>query len=259
VRRRLVGPPLVVCLLVLGACGRDDDGGGDAADEATSQTLTVFAAASLAETFTTLGEAFEAVHAGVEVRFSFASSSDLATQIQEGAPADVFASANPAQMEKVVDVGVVQGEPADFAANTLEIAVPPGNPAGIADLADLAADGANLVVCAPEVPCGDAALQLEESSGIDLTPVSEEPDVTAVLDKVRAGEADAGLVYITDVQGADGEVEGIVVPEAAEIVNVYPIAVTTEGDGQDLAQDFVDLVLGEQGQAVLAEAGFQEP
>jgi molybdate transport system substrate-binding protein len=254
--RRGLGAGLLISvgLLVVG-CGRSDGGGADGAEQ---QTLTVFAAASLSETFTELGERFEAEHEGVTVRFSFAGSSDLATQIEQGAPADVFASANPAQMARVVDAGEVVGEPVGVAANTLQIVVPPDNPAGITSLADLEGD-VDVVLCAPQVPCGDAAVALAEVADLELTPVSEEPSVAAVLDKVRTGEAEAGLVYVTDVRAADGDVEGIDVPEAAEIVNVYPIAVTADDEPAPLAQDFVDLVVGAEGQAVLAEAGFEHP
>jgi molybdate transport system substrate-binding protein len=265
--RRGLGAGLLISagLLVVG-CGGSDDGGADGAEQ---QTLTVFAAASLTDTFTELGARFEQAHPGTEVRLSFAGSSDLATQLLEGAPADVFASANPEQLARVADAGLLEGEPVVFAANVLQLAVPPGNPADIGGLADLDADAAgadvDLVVCAPQVPCGDAAERVAQVAGVELAPVSEEPSVTSVLDKVRAGQADVGLVYVTDVAAADGEVDGIDVPEAAQVVNVYPIAAITTGepepDGEIGARagDFVAFVLGPDGQAVLRSAAFLDP
>jgi molybdate transport system substrate-binding protein len=255
VSRRPIGAAALAWPLLLGACGGAD---GAADGDPASRTLTVFAAASLTEVFTDLGEVFEQEHDGVTVRFSFAGSSDLATQLEEGAPADVFASADAAPVDRVLAAGLVDDAPTDFAGNTLQIAVPPGDPAGVASLADLEGD-VDLVVCAPQVPCGAAAVRLAEVAGVQLSPVSEEPSVTGVLDKVRTGEADAGLVYVTDVRATDGDVVGIDVPEAEAIVNVYPIAVTTDGELQGLAQAFVDLVAGEEGQAVLAAAGFRPP
>ena len=215
----------------------------------------MYAAASLTATFEQIGEEFEQAHEGVQVEFNFAGSSDLVAQIQEGAPADVFASADEANMDKLTADGLEGAEPVAFASNTLQIAVPPGNPAGVADLDDLAGD-LNLVICAPEVPCGAATQKVAGSAGVELAPVSEEQSVTDVLAKVTTGEADAGLVYVTDVIGAGDEVEGIEFPESAAAVNVYPIAPVADGANADLAQEFVDLVLAEGGQTVLRDAGF---
>ncbi len=245
-----------VLVLLLGlsvtACGDDDRATGDAGDEPT--TLTVYAAASLTKTFEQLGEEFEAEHDGVRVEFSFGGSSDLVAQIQEGAPADVFASADLANMDKLADL---QGqEPEDFATNTLQIAVAPDNPLGIAGLSDLTGKDVKLVVCAPEVPCGAAAQKAAEAAGVELTPVSEEQSVTDVLGKVTSDEADAGLVYVTDVIGAAGAVLGIDFPESSAAVNTYPITTIDGNDSGDLAEQFVELVLGEAGQAILQEAGF---
>jgi len=253
------GTASVLALLAsLAACGSDDDsGGGSSADEET--TLTVYAAGSLTGTFTELGKQFEESHDGVTVEFSFAGSSDLVAQIQQGAPADVFASADTANMDKAVADDLVEGDPVDFASNTLEIAVPPGNPGDVKTLQDLAEPGLKVVVCAPEVPCGAATVKVEEAAGIDIKPVSEEQAVTDVLGKVVGEDADAGLVYVTDVQGAGDDVEGITFPESAEAVNVYPIATLSESENGDLAQEFVDLVTGDEGQDVLAEAGFAKP
>ena len=247
---------LVLAAAVAG-CGSGGSGDTDAADGAAAgaTTLTVYAAASLTATFEQIGEEFEQAHEGVQVEFNFAGSSDLVAQIQEGAPADVFASADEANMDKLTADGLEGAEPVAFASNTLQIAVPPGNPAGVADLDDLAGD-LNLVICAPEVPCGAATQKVAGSAGVELAPVSEEQSVTDVLAKVTTGEADAGLVYVTDVIGAGDEVEGIEFPESAAAVNVYPIAPVADGANADLAQEFVDLVLAEGGQTVLRDAGF---
>lgn len=244
---------LVLAAAVSG-CGGDDSG----SDAEQGTTLTVFAAASLTGAFEQLGQEFEADHAGVDVQLSFAGSSDLVAQIQGGAPADVFASADEATMEKLTADDLV-GTPEAFATNVLEIAVPPGNPAGVASLQDLTKPGLNLVVCAPEVPCGAAAQQVAESAGLTLTPVSEEQSVTDVLNKVTSGEADAGLVYVTDVKAAGDDVEGITFPESAGVANVYPIATVTDSPNADLAQEFMDLVLSDDGRSVLAGFGFGRP
>jgi molybdate transport system substrate-binding protein len=246
----LLAPVLVA--VGLAGCGR----GSTNADRST---ITVYAAASLTQTFEQIGAEFEQDHQGVTVEFSFGGSSDLVAQIQEGAPADVFASADTANMDKLVAEDLQAADPQNFAANTLEIAVPPDNPAGIESFADLAKDDVNVVVCAPEVPCGAATIRIEEAAGIDIQPVSEEQSVTDVLAKVTSGEADAGLVYVTDVVAAGDEVRGVGFPESSEAVNTYPIvALEDAGDGV-LAQEFVDLVLSDPGQSILAEAGFAEP
>ena len=177
-------------------------------------------------------------------------------QIQEGAPADVFASADEANMDKLTADDLAGSEPQMFASNTLEIAVPPGNPAGVKAFADLADKGLNLVICAPEVPCGAAAQAAADSAGVELKPVSEEQSVTDVLAKVTSGEADAGLVYVTDVMAAGKDVEGIEFPESSSAAVVYPIATVAEPENVDLAQEFVDLVLDETGQSILQDAGF---
>ncbi|MEA5055030.1 MAG: molybdate ABC transporter substrate-binding protein [Propionicimonas sp.] len=222
-------------------------------------TLTVFAAASLTKTFTALGETFEAEHPGVTVSFNFAGSSDLVAQLQQGAPADVFASADEKNMAKATDDTLMAAEPVIFATNVLSIAVPPDNPAAITGLADLAKDGVKLVICAPEVPCGAATVKVAEAAGLTLKPVSEEAKVTDVLAKVASGDADAGLVYATDVAGSEGKVTGIDFPESAGAVNSYPIGTLAKSANPDLAKAFVDLVTGEAGQQVLAAAGFGKP
>ena len=219
----------------------------------------MFAAASLKSAFTEIGDRFKASHPGVTVTFGFAGSSDLVTQIQSGAPADVFASADTINMDKAVADDLVDGTPVKFAANTMEIAVPPGNPANIASLRDLAKPDVQVVVCAPQVPCGSATQKIETASGVTLTPVSEEASVTDVLNKVTSKEADAGLVYVTDVKGAGDKVEGVPFPESSDAVNVYPIAPLSASRNKEVATQFVAAVTGEEGQQVLADAGFAKP
>ena len=252
----------VLLLATVAACGSgssSNPSSSSGSSGASDKTLTVYAASSLTSTFTELGKKFEASHKGVKVRFSFGGSSDLVAQIQQGAPADVFASADTANMDKAVADKAVQGAPVNFASNTLEIAVPPDNPAGIASLEDLAKPGTQVVVCAPEVPCGAATQKVEESSGVTIKPVSEEQAVTDVLTKVESGEADAGLVYVTDVKAAGDKVKGVPFPESSDAVNTYPIAALENSENADLAQQFVDLVTGAEGQSVLAAAGFAKP
>lgn len=223
------------------------------------RVLTVTAAASLTEAFTVLGEQFEAQHPGTDVRFNFAGSSALAQQIIAGAPADVFASADRRQLQRVVDEGLTAGDPQAFATNSLTIAVPRGNPGGVASLGDLADPGLRLVVCAPQVPCGTAARELEQVAGVRLRPDSEESDVKAVLAKVQVGEADAGLVYVTDVRTAGGGVEAIAIPQADAARNEYAIAVLADAPHPEPAREFVDLVTSERGRQVLRDAGFGTP
>ena len=240
------------------ACSDDDpdaaDPGGDG-----GTTLTVFAAASLTSSFEQLGESFEKSHEGVQVDFNFAGSSDLVAQVQSGAPADVLASADEANMDKLTADDLQGSDPELFATNTLEIATPPDNPADVQSLEDLADPDINLVICAPEVPCGAASQSVAEAAGVTLEPDSEEQSVTDVLGKVTSGEADAGLVYVTDVITAGDAVQGIEFPESASVVNSYPIATVADSENADLAQEFVDLVLSDEGQQVLADAGFGRP
>jgi molybdate transport system substrate-binding protein len=234
--------------------------GAEASAPPTDRTLAVFAAASLTGTFTEIAERFETEHPGVAVTLNFAGSADLVSQISQGAPADVIATADSTTMATLVDDGVVAADDAIvFATNTLEIAVPPDNPAGIGSFADLAAPGLNLVVCAPQVPCGAATETVAAAARVDLTPVSEENSVTDVLGKVTSGEADAGLVYVTDIEAAGEKVSGIEFAEADAAVNEYPIARVSGSVQSRLAADFSRFVTGEAGQAVLAEAGFGAP
>lgn len=250
-RRRVAGAVVVLAPL-LAATGCGGDGGGE-------RVLTVYAAASLTSSFEELAGRFEADNEGVTVELVLAGSSDLVAQVLSGAPADVLASADVANMEKLIAEGLAGSEPAVFATNTLQLVVPPDNPGDVSSLTDLSREDLAVVVCAPEVPCGAASLALAEEAGVALAPDSEEQSVADVLGKVRAGEADAGLVYVTDVLAADDEVLGIEVPESSAVVNDYPIATVAGSDEAELARAFVDLVLGEEGREVLAEAGFNAP
>jgi molybdate transport system substrate-binding protein len=259
---RLLAAAVASAALLTGCGGSPDAPGGQSSASPRSgsgQTLTVFAAASLTGTFTTLGHTFESQHPGSTVRFSFAGSSDLVTQLQQGARADVLATADTTTMQQAVTDHLVAGTPVSFATNTLEIAVPPDNPATITSFADLTRSGVKVVVCAAQVPCGAALHTIETATDTVITPVSEENAVTDVLGKVESGEADAGLVYVTDVKGAGDKVKGIVFEESKEAVNTYPIAALAGSRNADLAGQFVQLVTGTEGQQVLADAGFAKP
>ncbi|OBF27516.1 molybdate ABC transporter substrate-binding protein [Mycobacterium sp. ACS1612] len=221
--------------------------------------IIVFAAASLRQTFTDIGNQFKTENPGASVEFSFAGSSDLVTQLTQGAPADVFASADTKNMDKAAQAGLLAGAPVNFASNTLTIAVAPGNPKKITSFKDLTRQGLDVVTCAPQVPCGSATQKVEQATGVKLNPVSEESAVTDVLNKVATGQADAGLVYVTDAIGAGDKLGSVPFPESASAVNTYPISVLEESKNQKLARKFVDLVTGEAGQKVLNAAGFAKP
>jgi molybdate transport system substrate-binding protein len=253
-KRRTAAANATVLALALAACGSHDTRGSST----PSRTLTVYAASSLTGAFTGIGKHFEQTHSGVAVRFDFGGSSDLEAQLAAGAPADVFASADTANMDKATTAKLTVGKPVAFATNTMEIAVPPDNPASIKTFADLSRPGVKLVDCAPEVPCGAAAQQLATLARQRLRPVSEEQSVTDVLAKVESGEADAGLVYVTDVRSAGEKVKGIPFPESSRVVNTYPVVALSKGDTV-LAKAFIDDVLGAQGQQTLADAGFGKP
>jgi molybdate transport system substrate-binding protein len=255
--RALASGGTVLAAMVLAGCGGGVQPAAPAPSAAAgSGTVTVLAAASLTESFGNLEKRFEADHPGVDVKLNFAGSSDLAQQIVNGAPADVFAAASDATMKTVVDAGLVAGTPTVFATNVLQIATAPGNPKGIASFADLATSDLKVVVCAPQVPCGAAAEKIEKATGVALSPVSEEADVKSTLGKVTSGDADAGLVYVTDVQAAGPDVSGVNFPEASQATTNYPIAVLRSAPQAQLAQQFVDAVTGTDGQQALKEAGF---
>jgi len=244
---------------LLGGCGDPDDAEPGAPGSAASNlggTLTVFAAASLTESFTELGEQFEARHPGTTVRFSFGPSSGLATQITQGAPADVFASASARNMEQVV-AAKAAASPTTFAENQMQIAVPPANPAKIAALADLAKPGVKVALCAAEVPCGAVARKVFAAAKLTVTPVTNEADVKATLTKVQLGEVDAGVVYVTDVKAAGAKVAGIEIPDDVNASTAYPIATLSSTRNAPLAKAFVDHVLSADGAVVLAESGFR--
>ncbi len=255
-------------LLLLAGCGSDGSdsaSGTDSSPEASAEetmelsgTLTVLGAASLTETFDQIKALFEEEHPGVTVQASYGASSTLARQIVEGAPADVFAAANTATMQTVVDAGLTDGEPTIFVRNTLQIAVPADNPAQVKTLADLANPEVTVALCEPQVPCGTASQTVLTAAGLTVTPVTLEQDVKAVLTKVSLGEVDAGLVYRTDVISAGGAVLGIDFPEAEQAINDYPIVALTEAPNPDAATAFVELVLSPEGQAILTKAGFDE-
>ncbi|KQO62748.1 molybdate ABC transporter substrate-binding protein [Curtobacterium sp. Leaf261] len=260
----------VVAVLALAGCSSNgsSSSSADASSSGSASSsrsagptgdITVFAAASLQQTFTELGTRYEAAHPGTTITFSFAGSSDLVTQIQAGAPADVFAAADEANMAKLASTDLASGSPQDFAKNVLEIAVAPGNPKKVTSFDDLAGSDLQVVVCAAPVPCGAATQEVETATGTTLTPVSEEQSVTDVLGKVESGQADAGLVYVTDVQGAAGKVDGVRFPESDEAVNTYPIGVLKESQNPTLAAAFMSYVRSSAGQKVLRAAGFQKP
>jgi molybdate transport system substrate-binding protein len=271
-RTRRAGRTLRACgagaaaLLALSACSSSSgtDTGSDAVGSSSSAKVsgevTVFAAASLKESFTTLGKTFEKEHPGTDVTFNFAGSDTLAASITAGAPADVFASASPKTMATVTDAGATAGTPSTFVRNQLEIATLPGNPEKISSLDDLTASGLKVVLCDESVPCGAATRKaLEAAGGLELTPVSYEQDVKAALTKVELKEADAAVVYRTDVRAAGDKVTGVEFPESADAVNDYPIARLKDAPNADAAQAFIDLVKSAEGRRVLTGAGFRAP
>ena len=253
----VAGVPLAGCA---GASGDAAPGAasGSTADVDLSGELTIFAAASLATAFDELAAQFEQRHPSLDVvPISYDGSSTLATQLVEGAPADVFASADESTMKRVIDAGLA-ADPHPFASNTLVIAVPSGNPAAITGIADLGESDVTVVLCAPEVPCGAASATLLARNEVAVSPASLEQNVTAVLTKVAAGEADAGLVYVTDALRAP-QVDAVEAAGSADIVNRYPIAALSEAGNPAAAAAFVDYVLSAEGRAVLEGLGFGAP
>ena len=245
---------LAAAALVLAACAGDDDSGGSSGAPSPSE-IKVFAAASLTAAFNELGPQYTAAE-GTKVTFNFAGSQALATQIQQGAPADVFASADIPNMDKVKDL---VGTPQNFASNQLQIVVEKGNPKGVKGLDDLANPDLKVVLAAPDVPAGKYAQQALAKAGVTVKPVSQEDNVKAVVNKVALGEADAGIVYVTDVTAGGDKVEGVDIPEDLNVLATYPIATVKASRAQDKAQAFLDLVLSDQGQQVLKKYGFLPP
>jgi molybdate transport system substrate-binding protein len=258
--RRIAPFLAAVVVLALCACGTSAAGGrpGPSSGDHVSGQITVFAAASLTESFTTLGKQFEAAHPGTTVTFSFGPSSGLAEQIDQGAPADVFASASTTTMDQVVRAGKA-ARPTAFAGNVMEIAVPADNPAHVTRLADLASPAVKVALCQPQVPCGSVAAEVIKNAGVAVAPVTLETDVKSVLAKVSLGEVDAGLVYVTDVRAAGHKVMGIAVPAEVNASTQYPIAALTDAPHPDAAAAFVDYVLSDAGRSVLTAAGFTAP
>jgi molybdate transport system substrate-binding protein len=244
---------LAVAALALAACGGDEPSGGSSG---SSNEIKVFAAASLTAAFTELGQQYTSANGGTKVTFNFAGSQALATQIQQSAPADVFASADLANMDKVKDL---VDTPKSFASNLLAIVVEKGNPKGVKGLDDLGDGDLKVVLAAEEVPAGRYAKQILDKAGVSVTPVSQEDNVKAVVTKVSLGEADAGIVYVTDVSAGGDKVEGVDIPQTENVTATYPIATVKAGKAQDKAQAFMDLVLSDQGQQVLEQFGFLPP
>jgi molybdate transport system substrate-binding protein len=241
---------------LLAGCAAPSPGPADS--DALTGTVTILAAASLTESLDELASRFEEEHPSVDVVISYGGSSALAEQIISGSPADIFFSANESTMTTVTDAGLTV-DPTVLLTNVLEIAVPAGNPGGVTGLADFANADLTIALCDPAVPCGSAAEKLFAATGITPSVDTLEADVKAALTKVSLGEVDAALVYVTDVQAAGDEVEGIEVPEAADVVNTYPISLLTDAADADLAQAFIDFVSSAEGLEVFSDAGFGTP
>jgi molybdate transport system substrate-binding protein len=258
--RRLVGAVAATSLacLALAGCRLSTDAPTTSSSSAVTGSITVFAAASLKEAFTTIGDQFEAANPGTSITFSFGPSSGLATQITEKAPADVFASASQKTMDTVVGAGVASGSSV-FAVNTMAIATPTDPSTPVTSLADLANPAVKVAVCAADVPCGVAADTLFAQNSITVTPVTREVDVKSVLSKVQLGEVDAGIVYVTDVKAAGSAVVGVDIPADQNVTTSYPIAALAGSANSATAQAFVAYVLGPDAQTVLADAGFSAP
>ncbi|MGZ7035664.1 MAG: molybdate ABC transporter substrate-binding protein [Ilumatobacteraceae bacterium] len=263
----------IVTLGVIGAsCGSDSPKATTTAATTTTEAaptteakptvsgaITVFAAASLTAAYTEIGNAFMTAYPNTKVTFSFAASSDLVTQINEGAPADVFASADQANMNKLTDAAGNAGDPQVFATNSLEIIVGKGNPKAITGVADLAKPSVVFVTCAPEVPIGKYAAQVLSNAAVTVTPASLEQNVKGIVTKVTLGEADAGIVYKTDVTAAGDQAAGVEIPADINVIATYPLVATKTAPNPTGAQAFVDFVLSEQGQKIMASYGFTAP
>jgi molybdate transport system substrate-binding protein len=249
---------LFVALTIAGGCGRKSPS-PHAPSHPAAASVKVFAAVPLKSAFTLLAGKFQADNPGATVEFDFATSSQLANELAQGAAADIFASADNAQMDTVVKAGLTGSDPVNFATNTLVIVTAPGDPKQIHFFADLVKPGIRVAVCQSPMPCGVATQHIEDNAGLQLSPASEESTVSAVLNKVTSGEADAGLVYLTDARKAGNVIDTVDFPESAEAVNVYPIAVLKHASQPALAQKFVNLVVSPTGEKVLNQAGFAGP
>ena len=245
---------LTVMAALCSSCGTSAPAGS----QALSGTITVFAASSLNASYTAIGKAFQTLHPGTTVTFTFGGSSMLVSQIQQGAIGDVFASADQPNMQKLIDAGLTAESPIVFARNNLEIVVGKGNPKHITSLSDLGRSGLVVVLCAPAVPCGRYAAQAMQKAGVSVRPASQEADVKAVLSKVALGEADAGIVYVTDVKAAGTAVEGVAIPAALNVVAEYPIVILKDSQNRALARAFISYILTD-GRRILAGYGFTNP
>jgi molybdate transport system substrate-binding protein len=229
------------------------------AQQRPSGEITVFAAASLTESFDAMAKQFQKKHPDVDVRFNYGASSNLATQINQGAPADVFASADADNLQKTIDAGTVTRPPVVFAKSRLEIAVEKGNPKKIKSLADLQKPGLVLVLCADQVPCGKYASQSLAMAGVTVSPASKEENAKATLSKVSIGEADASIVYVTDVRAAKGTTSGVKIPDEVNVIATYPIGVVKASQNATAAKAWVKFVKSKEGQAILRKFGFLPP
>jgi molybdate transport system substrate-binding protein len=259
---------LVAIIALLGfigaACGSDSNS-SVAATEAPSSApaaageVVVYAASSLTEAFNEMATAFKVDHPAARVTFNFAGSGDLVTQITEGAPADIFVSADDSNMKKLSDAGEAVGESVSIAKNTMQIMVEPGNPKAVTGVADLAKPGLIVVLCADTVPCGRSAATVLSNAAVTLTPASLEDKVKGIVTKVTAGEADAGIVYVTDVLAAGEAAAGVEIPSDINVINNYPMVLTKASPNPTAAQAFIDFVASDAGQAILAKYGFLAP
>jgi len=240
-----------VTVAFLAACGSSGT-----PSASLSGNASVFAAASLTDSFKALGTAFQTAHPGTTVQFNFAGSPTLVTQIEQGAAADVFASADTTNMDKLKTDGFTADSSQVFAHNKLEIVVAAGNPKGITGLADLAKPGLIYITAAPTVPAGKYALQILASAGVKVTPKSLETDVKSVVSKMELGEADAGIVYVTDVKAAGSKVTGVPIPDSVNVIATYPIVSVKGAKNSNLANAFVAYVLSAEGQATMQSFGF---
>ena len=256
--RRAVGA-LFVLLALVSCGGAPAQLPTSATTDPPSGTITIYAASSLTNAFDRVGAELSLLYPATRYTFNYGSSSTLATQIVNGAPADVFASADEVNMQKVVDAVLTQGSSSSFATNRLQIAVAPGDPKGISSLADLARRDLVVVLAAPSVPAGKYALDALGKAGVTLTPASQELDVRAVLNKVALGEADAGIVYVTDVRSAAGRVTGVDIPERHQVVARYPVATLKESRNARVSALFLEFLIGADGQRILGEFGFTHP
>lgn len=254
-RARVIGALGLTAITALcSSCGTSAPAGSPA----LSGTITVFAASSLNEAYTAIGKDFQKSHPGTMVTVTFGGSSMLVSQIQQGAIGDVFASADQPNMQKLIDAGLTAESPIVFARNNLEIVVGKGNPKHITTLSDLGRSGLVVVLCAPAVPCGRYAAQALQKAGVSVRPASQEADVKAVLTKVALGEADAGIVYFTDVKAAGTTVEGVAIPAALNVVAEYPIVILKDSQNRALARAFISYILTD-GRRILAGYGFTNP